>query len=396
MRAFLFIVGCWTSALAHTQWSPGFDPAEARDMSALCVTHTFKDLYGDDSSIIPAGYQRIYVSPTRGLDNKFQVFRRGDVVVVEIRGSTAKAVSWMENMYAAMIPASGTIHVEGVPFPYHFADDTTASVHAGYALGISFIAEDVVSRLHGLAQRGVRDVIITGHSQGGALALLLRAYLEHVPETELGGTLRFKTYAFGHPMVGNKAFHAEFDRRCVRTGPGTFSVQNAEDPVTRMPVRVEEGRVVASEVLQAMLFAGEPFDAKSTARNALFQLFGDRLVGLASSMGGSIEKRIAGAVGEVRMPPYRQALDYEPMPGSILLDPFPYPLMLRDSTILSNDSIMRAEPRGPDGVFLNKDLYRKPSSFYQHKPYNYHVGILRRYFPDAYERLERKQLPENL
>ncbi len=390
--SFLFACGI----AAHAQLMPGVDAAEVRDMSALCTTHTFSDLYGDDTPIIPTGYERVYVSPALGLDNQFQVFRRGTVGVVEIRGSTANALSWMANMHASMIPARGTIQVAERAFPYHFVDDTAASVHAGYALGISFIADGVVAQVQELAGQGVHDVIITGHSQGGALALLLRAFLEHVPRGTFEGAVRFKTYAFAHPMVGNKAFNDEYVRRFQKVGLGSYSIVNPQDPVIRMPVRVDDGSLGATELLQSMLFGREGFNARSTMQTALTRLFANQLVGLSSSMSGSIEKRIAGAVGEVHMPPYRAAMNYQPMAAAIELEPFPYPLILQDSSILANDSIMRVEPRGADGVFMNRDLYRRSPSFYQHKPYNYYVAVLRRYFPQAYEQLDRKQLPENL
>ncbi|HNE81968.1 MAG TPA: hypothetical protein PKX39_15395, partial [Flavobacteriales bacterium] len=133
-----------------TPGAPGFDPALAADLSALCATHTFQDLYGSDAAILPAGYERVYVSEPRGMDNLFQVFRHGSMGVIEIRGSTADPLSWMENMHAAMIPAEGTITVDGEPFVYRFADDTAAAVHAGYALGISFIAADVLDQVRAL------------------------------------------------------------------------------------------------------------------------------------------------------------------------------------------------------------------------------------------------------
>ena len=34
--------------------------------------------------------------------------------------------------------------------------------------------------------------------------------------------------------------------------------------------------------------------------------------------------------------------------------------------------------------------------FYQHKPYNHYVGVLKRWYPEEYSTLEKKWLPENL
>lgn len=378
-----------------TPGAPGFDPALAADLSALCATHTFQDLYGSDAAILPAGYERVYVSEPRGMDNLFQVFRHGSMGVIEIRGSTADPLSWMENMHAAMIPAEGTITVDGEPFVYRFADDTAAAVHAGYALGISFIAADVLDQVRALHQQGVDDVTITGHSQGGALALLLRAYLENLPTGRLPGKTRFSTYAFANPMVGNAAFAGTYRKAYCETGT-SFSIINPADPVPGMPMSFLDHPIFSAATLDGIIGGQEGYDTRSLARSAVLRMMRGKLSGLARFASNSVDKRISGSVGDVVMPPYRKEVNYAVMPERIELEPFPYPLILRDSTILANDSIMKANPRDAQGVFLNKELYRKAPGFYQHKPYNYHVAILRRWFPQRYAELRVKILPENL
>ncbi|MEZ5068265.1 MAG: hypothetical protein R2847_07095 [Bacteroidia bacterium] len=74
----------------------------------------------------------------------------------------------------------------------------------------------------------------------------------------------------------------------------------------------------------------------------------------------------------------------------------PYPKMLKDSTILQNDSLMRVYKRDASGNFTDATLYKSPGWGWQHKPYNYYVTILRTYFPSQYAALPRKYLPENL
>lgn len=46
---------------------------------------------------------------------------------------------------------------------------------------------------------------------------------------------------------------------------------------------------------------------------------------------------------------------------------------------------------GEDGKY-----YKKEPSFFQHKPYNYYVAILKEYFSREYRALDRLYLPENL
>jgi hypothetical protein len=365
------------------QLAPGFDANEARDLMALCVTHTLQELYGSDTAIIPAGYERLYASEPVGLDNKIQVFRKGTLGVIEIRGSTADPLSWMENMHASMIPAKGTIRIGERNFKYVFADEKAASVHAGYALGIAFIADDAVKQIAALNEQGVHDFLITGHSQGGALAHLLRAYLSHLSGHRLSHENRFKTYAFANPMLGNRAFATEYAHDFADPGM-SFSIINPQDPVPGMPLNYKDGKLITMDRIVGSIIGTEELDVKGTARSAAIRLFRGSIAGVTHYASSSIERRIANTVGEVRMPPYRDEINYEPMSARIDLDAFPYPRMLKD-------------PSAAHGTGANDaELYREEPSFYQHKPYNYYVAVLRKYFPAEHHALVVKVLPENL
>ncbi|MEZ5068263.1 MAG: hypothetical protein R2847_07085 [Bacteroidia bacterium] len=87
-------------------FSPGFNKEEMRDMIAICNSFTFIDLYKSDEAIIPR-VNKVYTSGVFGMDNRYQVYKNGNVAVINFRGSTAKQVSWLENIYASMIPAKG-------------------------------------------------------------------------------------------------------------------------------------------------------------------------------------------------------------------------------------------------------------------------------------------------
>src|SRR5205823_10292332 len=66
-------------------------------------------------------------------------------------------------------------------FPYSFAADPHAAVHLGFAVATLLVAElPVIGILEVLKQNGVgpgSQVFVTGHSQGAAMATLLRSYL---------------------------------------------------------------------------------------------------------------------------------------------------------------------------------------------------------------------------
>ena len=154
---------------------------EARDMIMICNSFTYLDLYEDDEDILPEGYEKRYTSGTFGMDNKYQVYVKGNIAVINFRGSTDKQLSWIQNFHASMIPAKGVIKVNGKKFEYCFAKDTAAAVHSGYALGIAFLEQELMVRIKSLNNEGIYNIILTGHSQGGALANMFRAYLENLP-----------------------------------------------------------------------------------------------------------------------------------------------------------------------------------------------------------------------
>jgi predicted lipase len=96
-------------------------------------------------------------------------------------------------------------------------------LHAGFADGYADIHSHVVSRLRRFS---AKRVWLTGHSLGGALALLAAWLLKRkfVPVHEV--------CTFGAPMIGNKtaceAFNREFSGRI-------FRYINGRDPVPKLP-----------------------------------------------------------------------------------------------------------------------------------------------------------------
>ncbi len=377
------------------QVKAGFDIVEARDMLAICNSFTFLELYGSDEDILPAGYDKVYTSRTMGMDNKFQIYEQGNMAVINFRGSTEKTVSWVENIYSAMIPAHGTIMLEGYAFNYVFARDTAAAVHSGYALALADMSETIIHQIKDYNDRGIYDIMITGHSQGGALAQLLRAYLENLPTGVLSPNNKYKTYAFAHPMLGNKEFAHEYEQRIAATGT-SFSIINPADPVPRMPLAYEEGGLITEKDITSLLFDRENFHATEMAVGMAARLFEGKLNKLVQFTGNNINGNLSTVMGDVTMPEYVDGINFALMGKRVEMRPFDYPLILRDSTIFQNDSLMAINPIGADGHFINTELYKDSPSFWQHKPYNYYSAFLKTYFPAMYADLRWKHLPENL
>jgi len=393
IKSISFILLFLVAVPSFARIEPGFDKKEARDMIAICNSFTFLDLYNSDSEILPAGYVKRYTSGTFGMDNKYQVYVKGDVAVINFRGSTDKQLSWIQNFYASMIPATGVMKVDGNKFEYCFANDTAAAVHSGYALGIAFLHSELLYQLKTLNKEGIYTIIITGHSQGGAMANMFRAYLENLPESLLSKKNKFKTYAFAAPMTGNKAFAKEYNNRFGADGT-SFNIVNPADPIPGFPVNYNDTNFVQDNV-NSFLF-GKDFSMKKMLMHGSVRLFDNKLSQLMGYVGKSANKKIGKEVSEVEMPAPVKDINYFRLESRIELHEFEYPKILKDSSILENDSLMLVYERGEDGYFLDENLYKSSSWTFQHKPHNYYVAFLKMYFPAEYELLEKKWLPENL
>ncbi len=368
--SFLFVL---TALTLSAQFDSGYETKEARDMVALCNSFTFLKEEGSDSEILPRGYDRIYASPSMGMDNQFQVYVSGKSGVLVFRGSTASPTSWMANIYASMIPARGEISIAGTPRTYRFAENTDAAVHSGYALATVIMANEVLQQISQLNKRGIFDIYITGHSQGGSLAQMIRAYIENLPDGELSAKNNYKTYAFAPPMIGDKSFAAEYNRRFSATET-SFTIINPSDPVPLFPSGMdgEEG----SDAIQ-MFSGGEPNDFRSMMMAFLFQSMSDSIAGFANQMGQNLLATLSNSIGEVKMPPSLGRFEYQRTGKVIEIEPMKFPEIPSESE----------DPEAP-GFIAEPGMY-------QHKPYVYYQSILKTNFPDDFDRLKR-QLPPGM
>ncbi len=219
------------------QVRPGFNPIEYKEMLEINSQH-FDTLLGEHTLPKPTA-SLIFRSEEVGLDNRWDYWKTSDNIgVISIRGTTPTKVSWMENFYASMIPAIGEIVTsDSVVFKYKLAKDNRASVHAGWLLGLSFIADDINALMHSEYDKGVRSFIFVGHSQGGALSLLLRSYIEYVDDA-LGNKIQIKTYASAPPKPGNLYYAYDFEE--INQGGWAFRIVNYDDWVPELPFAVQQ------------------------------------------------------------------------------------------------------------------------------------------------------------
>jgi hypothetical protein len=225
---------------------PGFDAKEYLAMLRIDFTKqdSLSDRSGRDTGFHvnpPEGYIRHYQSPEVGLKNRWSMWYRRDgrVAVISIRGTTADAVSWLANFYAAMVPANGSLQLnDSNLFVYRLASDEKAMVHVGWLVGLGSLAPTMLQQVHAAYDEGIRDFIITGHSQGGAIAFLTSSYLHYLKEKgELPADIVFKTYCSAGPKPGNLFYAYDFDF-ITRNGWG-FNVVNSADWVPESPFSVQ-------------------------------------------------------------------------------------------------------------------------------------------------------------
>jgi hypothetical protein len=200
----LFII-LFSKEIIAQPLKPGFDRTEFIEMLKIGAVTSGDSAYYNTFSM-PVHYKMTYQSPQIGLDNLWQLWIGDDsVAVISIRGTTNTAVSFLANLYAAMVAAKGTLQLEkNFTFDYDLSDDPKAAVHVGFLISMAYLSRDIVPKIDSLYKAGIKEYIIAGHSQGGAITYLLTSYLESLKdENKLPRDIRFKTCASASPKPGN-------------------------------------------------------------------------------------------------------------------------------------------------------------------------------------------------
>lgn len=221
------------------QLKPGFEADEYLGVLQRSVNYIDSPFRGSVPK--PVDYTRVYRSAVVGLNNRFAVWvnKSKTVMAIDLRGTTAALDSWLENFYSAMVPAEGCIVLsDSCTFNYKLARDPKAMVHVGWTVGLASMAPDIVRKIRQFYGEGVKQVLVEGHSQGGALAFLLSAYLYYLKEDgKLPSDLVIKTYCSAAPKPGNLYFAYDFDYN--NRGGWAFNVVNSADWVPETPFSIQ-------------------------------------------------------------------------------------------------------------------------------------------------------------
>ncbi len=223
---------------AAQQLKPGFDKAECIDMFKVNSHFAGRSYYEKIGA--PQDYRFIYRSPELGLKYCWALWIRKDkVAVIAVRGTTGSNDSWLANLYAAMVPAKGELRIsESETFKYELAKDPKAAVHVGWLLGVSFLSKDILPKIDSLYLSGIKDFIITGHSQGGGISYLLTSYLYNLRESSrLPADITFKTYCTAAPKPGNLYYAYEYE--AMTQGGWAYNIVNSADWVPEAPLSLQ-------------------------------------------------------------------------------------------------------------------------------------------------------------
>jgi hypothetical protein len=174
----------------------------------------FRDQLGLEATFYTAGNTQAYVGTN------------AEHIVVAFRGTESPATLdglkdvLLNDARNLLIVPSGRLGTDFV------AGGVGVRMHQGFINGLAEIWDQILERVSAELKASERPLWLTGHSLGGALALLagwlfLRRFLNV-----------HQIYTFGAPMIGNKDAMAAFDRELKGK---IFRYINTEDPVPQLP-----------------------------------------------------------------------------------------------------------------------------------------------------------------
>lgn len=217
-------------------WSWKFEPDalghSAVNAVALCNAALLT--YSDGTSVrrFLSKWQFPDVRILRGFHTQGFIARQGNTLIVAFRGTEPiNAGDWLTDVN------------------YHqreISPSVPGLVHQGFARALEEVGESMLSGVAELSGAGVTQMFITGHSLGGALAVLAASVLQSHGAPKIAAV-----YTFGQPRVGDSGFSAAFN---AKLGNVTFRYVNDRDIVPHLPPPKAPARPVLSAPSPVMDF----------------------------------------------------------------------------------------------------------------------------------------------
>jgi heat shock protein HslJ len=224
---------------AGQQLQPGFDKQEFLELLKIGARTTADSGYYNKLPK-PLHARLKYESALTGFDNYWQMWQMDNGVgVISVRGTTKSPISFLANIYAAMVPAKGVLELrKDSAFHYTLSENPRAAVHAGFLVAMAYLSLDIVPRIDSAYASGTKEFILTGHSQGGAITYLLTSYLYQLKkEKRLPADIVFKSCIAAPPKPGNLFYAYDFEH--LTANGWSYVVVNAADWVPEMPISIQ-------------------------------------------------------------------------------------------------------------------------------------------------------------
>lgn len=323
-KALLVFASLYASIVSAQHLKPGFDKTECIEL--LKIGANFGDSLYKSRIPEPVVFKMIYRSPIVGMDNCWELWvDNNGLAVISLRGTTKEATSWLENFYAAMVPAKGELHLsDSLIFKYDLVSNPRAAVHVGWLLGVGFLSYDILPKIDSLYKTGIKEFVVTGHSQGGALAFLTTSWLYSLQkQNRLAADIRFKTYSFAGPKVGN--LYYAYDYEAMTQYGWAYNVVNSADwvPETMFSIQTPDDFNNTNPFSEAKELLGKlPFPKDLVLKYLYNQM--DAPVRKAEyrfqdCLGRGLEPYIKKAVPGFQPPAYYNGMDYVRVGNVIVL-----------------------------------------------------------------------------
>ncbi len=205
-------------------------------------THIALNKWADNRTLPdPDQYRFVYRSPVVAFDNLWDLWTHHDkkIALISVQGSIPTEASFLANLYAAMVPAKGRLVLNhNKNFDYNLADHPNAAVHVGWLIAMAHMSESIVSKIDSCYSSGIKDFILTGHSQGGGITFLLTSHLERLKKDKIiPSDIQFKTYCSAGPKPGNLFYAYDYEHQTA--GGWACNVVNTADWVPDVPFTVQ-------------------------------------------------------------------------------------------------------------------------------------------------------------
>lgn len=235
-------------------WSWNFEPTadgeSAVNAVALCNASLLTYSSQTDVQRFLAKWEFEEPHIFRGSSTQGFVARRGEIVVVAFRGTEPiNADDWLSD----------------VNYHQRVVDKVPGQLHGGFAKAlVGAIDEQMVTAVKQLVQGETTRLFVTGHSLGGALAVLAAALLHFRERLRIAGV-----FTYGQPRLGDPAFSTAFDQAL---GAVTFRYVNDLDIVPHVPPTRLPARPVLSAPAHVLDFLRKAKDLPNEIRAAISEV----------------------------------------------------------------------------------------------------------------------------